>query len=661
MNNFYSFDIFDTLITRRVARPTGIFVLMQTILKTDSFYSDIPLALRDNFFQHRVNAEYRSRRLNQLWKDKIDITLDQLYDVIKNTHSLTDEQCNKLIDLEIKLEIENTVPIPENISRLKSLLQAGNKVVLISDMYLPENVIKKMLEKCDSTLSSIKLYLSSTIGHMKTTGDLYKYVQKEEGVEYKNWIHIGDNKHADYKPAKLLGIKPELYSYVALKPYETQLLQYEFYNPVAQLFVGISKNIRLCYKGSSNFQLGCSLAGCIFYPFISWLLESSQKNDIERLYFIARDGYILKYCMDALIKEKKINLETSYLYGSRKSWRLPALTLESELLYTQFIESAFWVSDKLDKIFELKKEEIGNFLPQNLKKCLNSRSSRKKKELKEYLLKNKDLLEELVLRNKNKRQMAINYLKQNVDYKNNKFAFVELDGSGFTQNCLAELMSEFYSDKITTYYLAGTTAVFPTHNSNDLKFYYNLKKAMMGNFLELLTKAPHGQTLGYKECKGIYQPIFEEQNFILDQTEYLNGLEAFIVECAKIETEYPFISFKTQILLEKYINYMFDTPDKELATILGKVIHSFSGTEIQEFAPELSLKDALVYLFTRKAKTESMSYSKLRSKNSSKRIIELREAISKSNKDLIKINRKKKEAYIKIFNIKISFRKILGL
>ena len=74
--------------------------------------------------------------------------------------------------------------------------------------------------------------------------------------------------------------------------------------------IGISKNIRLYSNASDNYQLGCSFAGSIFYPFISWLLDNTKKRNIDRLYFVARDGYVLKHCMDILIREKKSNIKT---------------------------------------------------------------------------------------------------------------------------------------------------------------------------------------------------------------------------------------------------------------------------------------------------------------------------------------------------------------
>jgi len=57
----YSFDVFDTIITRTTATPPGIFVLMECKLRTLSEYLEIHSHIRENFCQLRINAEKMAR------------------------------------------------------------------------------------------------------------------------------------------------------------------------------------------------------------------------------------------------------------------------------------------------------------------------------------------------------------------------------------------------------------------------------------------------------------------------------------------------------------------------------------------------------------------------------------------------------------------------
>ena len=51
-----------------------------------------------------------------------------------------------------------------NLKFFYSLLDKYQDVILVSDMYLPKEVILKMLNKVDPKLTELPLYLSSEIG-----------------------------------------------------------------------------------------------------------------------------------------------------------------------------------------------------------------------------------------------------------------------------------------------------------------------------------------------------------------------------------------------------------------------------------------------------------------------------------------------------------------
>ena len=171
----YSFDIFDTVITRKVAQPRGIFAIMQYELCNNEKFKDFPQEVKVNFFKHRTNAEYRQRKLNYLAKDDKDITFDQIYQDIKENCYLSDAQIEQLKDLELQTEFNNILPIEENVQKINALINQGKHIVLISDMYLPEDFIRKLLTKTQLP-NDIKIYLSSVVGYKKETGEMYSYV-----------------------------------------------------------------------------------------------------------------------------------------------------------------------------------------------------------------------------------------------------------------------------------------------------------------------------------------------------------------------------------------------------------------------------------------------------------------------------------------------------
>lgn len=656
----YSFDIFDTLITRKVATPKGIFVLMKDIINQSPQFADLPNDVKTNFFNYRTNSEFYLRQINNQWNDGKDISLDMIYNHIQHTYFLTNEQTQAIKELEIQLELDNIIPIKENIEKLKVLLEKGKRVVLISDMYLPEYIIKEMLLKCDPVLCQVKLYLSSTLGFMKTKQALFHYVKEQENVEFREWTHMGDNKFADFFCARKLGIKAVLYPYVKFKEYEKSLLVANSQNSFVQISLGCAKNIRLNkFPNDEKAQLGASLAGPILFPYIYWLLDQAQKRGIERLYFIARDGYILKLIADLIIKENNLPIKTKYIYGSRKAWRISALNLDDDELYRQFIQFTMYEPKKIPQAFGLTKEEFLSILP---KKLHNYSTSKPDKCLAEYLYNNKDVLKFAIEKNKAQKNCVINYLKNTIDCTDDKFAFVDLDGSGLTQNCLARLMNNFYDKKIKSFYYAVTPACCRSLNLEKY-YYYTLKRGNMGNMLELLTRAPHGQTLKYANQDKNFEPILEQ----IDVTNFKAwGFDSYIsgiLEYCNLlnQNKYKYIQLDNQVILDIYINYLFLSIDKNTATLLGSIVHTSYGKESDEFAPKLSVFDAFHYLFRKKVDTDNLMYSKARSNKFVNSIIEYRQAHPKFRKELINlyINKTQQDAVFTILGIRISFSHLI--
>ena len=178
----YSFDIFDTLITRTTATPKGIFALMKGRLEQEREEYGLDEFVVDNFFELRVHGEELARKSKEMqWIE--EVTLQDIYDAMSLCGCISSGQKKYLMDLEIITETENVIGIEENIIKLKELLEKGEKVVLISDMYLSADVIRKILLKIDKIFADIPLYVSSEYLMRKTTGGIYRKVQELEKVK----------------------------------------------------------------------------------------------------------------------------------------------------------------------------------------------------------------------------------------------------------------------------------------------------------------------------------------------------------------------------------------------------------------------------------------------------------------------------------------------
>ena len=201
----FSFDIFDTVIGRRVQKPVDIFHLMSTRLVAE--HPEVPHDVAENFHDIRRKAEADARKASSAE----DITFDDIYDQLAKTCSLSKAQRDFLQAFEFNLELENIRPIRSNDQMIHDLLAKGEHVIFISDMYLQPKYIKQLLAKVSPVFAELPLYVSNECGLLKHTGSLFKYVLEKENIRPNELIHRGDNPVADLEMPKKLGILTDFY------------------------------------------------------------------------------------------------------------------------------------------------------------------------------------------------------------------------------------------------------------------------------------------------------------------------------------------------------------------------------------------------------------------------------------------------------------------
>lgn len=332
--SMYSFDVYDTIITRKVYEPKGIWELMSFFLLQDANRWDLNMSFKVDFVYIRSEAEKQARK-----KDSYEITIDDIYDIIKDKYDLSQETCFRLIHLEMECELNNTIIIEENIDKIRKLKELGEEVVLISDMYLPKTFFVKLFNKICPLLNDLKLYLSCDIGITKVSGLMYEYVSSQENVHYSQWIHEGDNIVSDVNVPELYGISTIFYSKTENNDLIKRMDNVIRNNSLLlrQYLLGMIKRITI--EATHGYRIGYGFVGVALYTYVEWILKQADKRKIKRLYFIARDGYILKKIADVIIKEYGLDIKTFYLYGSRNAWRTD--NKEQQELVLQYMEQEF--------------------------------------------------------------------------------------------------------------------------------------------------------------------------------------------------------------------------------------------------------------------------------------------------------------------------------
>lgn len=644
----YSFDIFDTLITRTTATPDGIFLIIQDKLLKGNY--DVPDFIKKNFYLIRKNTGNFTRFSKQGIKE--EITIYDIYENISNNNYLSDEQRHILIDLEIETEIENSVPITANINKLKELVNSGKNVVLISDMYLPSNVIKNMLLKHSSIFNDIKIYVSCDLDKTKNSGNLYKLVKELEMVDYTDWLHIGDNFHSDIYMANNLSINT-IHFQTKLNDFELDIINNHSNDIDINKLIGITKNLKLLNDCNSiQKEIGISIGGPILFFYVNWIIDTAIQQNIVNLYFLSRDGFILKNIADSIIEYRNIStIKTHYFYVSTYTSGVPLISIDKTIPLKIFYKQISTISD-LKYLFDESIDKIINFLPKKYN-SLNRIISRKEKiELKSIIENNPILMDMVIKKSIDLSDIFLKYLKQEINF-NETFAFIDFAGRAGTINAISKILMNngIYCEKIEMLYVScllssrlNSNINIRTFSSSDIYYYKD--------YFEALIRAMHGENIGYVQKDNIVVPILDEKELNvykeIKYEEYIEGVMIFVKKYLDVFN----LSCGGLYIFNIYVNRFYNEIDKykSLKHFVTSVPNNFRNLSINEKATFIKSILYLLKLYD----YETVDFQNTSDKNL-KFIYNFRLKYGSIFEFLLKINLKSKNPYIVILGLKITF------
>lgn len=319
-----SFDIFDTLLTRRVYHPTDIFDLLEAT-SNKRFLA-----------QNRIDAETES---TSIFGKKTSIR--QIYSTLRKSMHWSEEEMNDYLQEEINLERELLSPRRDMVDLWNALREEGKRLILVSDMYLPRDIIEDILSK--NGISGYEaLYISCEEGLRKDDGSLWEKVLSD--YRGQNLAHVGDNLQSDWQE---LSDRNEKTCWI-MNPRDEERIdgpsacETKINDPVMQsILKGLSCNLgaynspfALSMDGQFRFHdpytFGWTVFGPLFYEFMTWIYETAKDTGIETLAFLAREGYIFRQIYQIIYGEQA--LPSCYLLTSRRAVSVAAIRTEKDIL-----------------------------------------------------------------------------------------------------------------------------------------------------------------------------------------------------------------------------------------------------------------------------------------------------------------------------------------
>ena len=271
-----TFDVFDTLLLRPLARPEDAFYLLGARLG----YPDLR--------RLRIQAEEEARRRKELAAGSREVTLEEIWAVLAPETGLSPEEG---MAAERRLEFDLCRANPYFLPVVAALRRQGKTLAVLSDMYLEEETVAALLDRCGFGTFDACL-VSGERGSSKSGGGLYRLAQKLLGPG-RACAHVGDDPWADQRQAEAAGWAAFPYRNVhrAGAPYRAE----DMSPIVGSLYRGLV-NMRL-HNGaelhSRAWEYGYVYGGLFAVGYCRFVERLRRELGADRLLFLSRDGAVL--------------------------------------------------------------------------------------------------------------------------------------------------------------------------------------------------------------------------------------------------------------------------------------------------------------------------------------------------------------------------------
>ena len=541
-----SFDIFDTTLIRKCGKPGNIFyILAHKLYPSDK-------AKREDFLLWRKGAESEARRRNP----GKDVTIEEIYssDEQKGFSEYTTAQ---LIEAEKSIEAENLIANPVIRDVICKKREQGYTICFISDMYLPCNMLKEVLEREGCIKSDEFVYVSCEWNARKSNGALYKKLKEQ--LKPQEWEHFGDHPVSDYKMAKRHGIKAtKVKTDFTIAEKRTILPHNNRHHYESSILTGLSRAARIHLGNDAYTTIAADFVAPAYIPYVHFVLETAKERGIKTLYFLSRDSYILQRIAEELPHD---GIELRYLFVSRKALLLPYLdnaTADKFLAIqdkrtvrgksvkemtaslgtsVEELEDSFGISFDFEKITTKEQEKI----------FLNAIFGCESK-----------YLPTLNKRAKEKRALLNGYFTQEKVFGNSRTAMVDVGWLGTTRLMINSILKEEGYPETTFFYYGVRGDVMHSKHGSYITFHSPATSDTELTFVieDYFSASPYKSTNGYSKENDKYNPILN------GETEFNNIISANCNSSAWITKE---LSSLPQELLE----YLPQWEERALDAIKG--------------------------------------------------------------------------------------------
>lgn len=291
-------DLFDTLVIRRIADPDQVKIPVARYISQRAAQAGIdcpwPTCLQ---WRAEIEREHRARHgavypdHEARYPEFIGELLTRIFGAKAPEGLLSD-----VTAWELKLESAMIVPRAALADLVRRWHEAGKRIWVMTDIYLPSTHIRPLLER-QGLLPFLAGVASSADDCMaKASGAGFQRLREREGLNPGRWAHIGDNPISDGVRPAAFGLRAfvlrdaaEAHRKAIYRRYEQAAAQRPFWKGrlVQQLMLPLENENT---PRPDLYGHGYNFFGPLVGGFVQHLAERSRDLGLRRLYFFSREG-----------------------------------------------------------------------------------------------------------------------------------------------------------------------------------------------------------------------------------------------------------------------------------------------------------------------------------------------------------------------------------
>lgn len=425
-----SFDIFDTLIVRKVAVPRDVFLH----LATPSPFCDWGLDAVQ-LAGLRQEAENEARRRGAVARGSAEVTLQEIHAVLAQRLQRTASDVPAMVQAERLIERALCVAHPYLRGVFDAARRDGKTVWCVSDTYHDTPFLRELLEGCGFNLDGVMLVSSADARMSKGEGKLLTHLATEARIAPSQVLHIGDHAQSDAAIPLSHGFMAICHPWAASRHDDKPAIA-----PGDAIALGLSQIGSRTVEPAFPYwwRFGYAVAGPLLSGFAMWLHERMVADGVQRAYFLLRDGEIILDVYRALVGERAGPV-TELLESSRRAFMMPALasgrsSITSQLLAAENVRPAH---EFLDRVGLTSKDFAASFRAVSLDpgELITPGNMAQSAKLL-ALIGRRDVVQALLQRSQTERALLMRYLTEHGVFAPGRIAVVDIGWNGTIQKAV---------------------------------------------------------------------------------------------------------------------------------------------------------------------------------------------------------------------------------